>query len=308
MGGKGGGGGNPAAEAAAREAARRARIAGNIKAVKARFYAPGTPRDVPEGITGMQANPAYAATIARYAPDEHNTGITAGSQAAEDYVRRAGHLEGISPTRQYNTNQAAIDPATAYNQNIPLTDQPTAERLAAFEDIENRIRNRFMPEFRDTTTDARRELKFALARRGIFGGSAQLDAEGRFRDRVAEGENEIGQRVVSGRNEKQRLDTNLLNNLISQAQADTERSALMSGIGATQLSNASRAQQAATDRALATNFADVGTLFKKINDQRALQQGIGNTSNLAALMGLNRNQSTADLIGRSTNAYYGTPS
>ena len=306
--GKGGGGDGGAAEAAAAaEAARRSRIASNIEAVKGQFFNKETPRVVPAGIsrTVTETNPAYTQAIQDYRESQDDWGAI-DDQSLID----RGYLRGIDPqrTRTYNTNQAAIDAATTYNKNVPLTDQPTAARLAAFEDIENRVRNRFIPEFRDTTTDARRELKFALARRGIFGGSAQLDAEGRFRDRVAEGENEIGQRVVSARNEKQRLDTNLLNNLISQAQADTERSALMSGIGATQLSNASRAQQAATDRALATNFADVGTLFKKINDQRALQQGIGNTSNLAALMGLNRNQSTADLIGRSTNAYYGTPS
>ena len=277
MGGKGGGGGNPAAEAAAREAARRARISANIGAVKARFYAPNVAKPVPEAIYGSRM-------VSQYDP---NTGET--RQVPE----------------QYATNQAAIDEATAYNKDPGLSDSPTAERLAAMSDIEDRVRNRFIPEFADQTSDARRELKFALARRGIFGGSAQIDAEGRFRDRVAEGEREIGERAVSARNEKMRLDTNLMNNLISQAQADTERSALLSGIGASQLSNASRAQSAATDRALATGFGDVGTLFKKINDQRALQAGIGSTSNLARLLGGNQNQSTADLFASGNKAYGG---
>ena len=277
MGGKGGGGGNPAAEAAAREAARRARISGNIRAVKQRFYAMEPEKDVPESIWGSRMKTVW--------DEDHNRDI----QVPEQYV----------------TNQAAIDEATKWNEERPLTDNPTAERLAAMSDIEDRVRNRFIPEFADQTSDARRELKFALARRGIFGGSAQLDAEGRFRDRVAEGEREIGERAVSARNEKMRLDTNLMNNLISQAQADTERSALLSGIGASQLSNASRAQSAATDRALATGFGDVGTLFKKINDQRALQAGIGSTSNLARLLGGNQNQSTADLFASGNTAYGG---
>ena len=277
MGGKGGGGGNPAAEAAAREAARRARISANIGAVKARFYAPNVAKPVPEAIYGSRM-------VSQYDP---STGET--RQVPE----------------QYATNQAAIDEATAYNKDPGLSDNPTAERLAAMSDIEDRVRNRFIPEFADQTSDARRELKFALARRGIFGGSAQIDAEGRFRDRVAEGEREIGERAVSARNEKMRLDTNLMNNLISQAQADTERSALLSGIGASQLSNASRAQSAATDRALATGFGDVGTLFKKINDQRALQSGIGSTSNLARLLGGNQNQSTADLFASGSSPYGG---
>ena len=277
MGGKGGGGGNPAAEAAAREAARRARISGNIRAVKQRFYAMEPGKDVPEAIYGTRMVQQYDPNLDTYSP----------------------------VPQQYATNQAAIDEATKWNAERPLSDNPTAERLAAMSDIEDRVRNRFIPEFADQTSDARRELKFALARRGIFGGSAQIDAEGRFRDRVSEGEREIGERAVSARNEKMRLDTNLMNNLISQAQADTERSALLSGIGASQLSNASRAQSAATDRALATGFGDVGTLFKKINDQRALQSGIGSTSNLARLLGGNQNQSTADLFASGSTAYGG---
>ena len=256
--GKGGGGGsNAAAEAAAREAARRSRIAGNIRAVKERFYAMEPEKAVPEALYGSRMQSIY----------DENTGRT--TQVPEQYV----------------TNQAAIDEANQWNTERPLTDNPTAARLTAFQDIEDRVRNRFIPEFRDTTTDARRELKFALARRGIFGGSAQGDAEQRFRDRVSEGEQEIGQRVVSARNEKMRLDNNLLNNLINQAQADTERSALLSGIGSTQLSNANRAMSTATDRAMATNFSDVGTLFKKINDQNALRAGIGSNSQLSALLG-----------------------
>ena len=301
MGGKGGGGGGAAAAAAQREAARRARISANIKAVKSRFYAPATEREVPEAIPGMRVNPNYAPAVRRYEEEVREGIYPAGDPGGlERYTRN------IPQQVPYNVNQSAISSALAYNRDLPLTDQPTPERLAAFEDIENRVRNRFIPEFQDTTTDARRELKFALARRGIFGGSAQIDAEGRFRDRVAEGENEIGQRVLSARNEKERLDTNLLNNLINQAQADTEQSVLLSGVGASQLSNASRAQQAATDRALATNFADVSTLFKKINDQRAFQSGIGTTSNLAAILGLNRNQSTADLLGRTQPGSFGT--
>jgi hypothetical protein len=277
MGGKGGGGGNPAAEAAAREAARRARISGNIRAVKERFYAVEAEKDVPEALYGSRMKSVY---------DSNN-----------DSYREV--------PEQYVTNQSAIDEATNWNQNRPFTESPTAERLTAMSDIEDRVRNRFIPEFADTTTDARRELKFALARRGIFGGSAQVDAEGRFRDRVAEGEREIGQRAVTARNEKMRLDTNLMNNLIAQAQADTERSALLSGIGASQLSNSSRARSAATDQAMATGFGDVGTLFKKINDQRALQSGIGSSSNLARLLGGNQNQSTADLFNSSSKPVYG---
>tara|TARA_B100000029_G_scaffold115085_2_gene107534 strand:- start:1773 stop:2663 length:891 start_codon:yes stop_codon:yes gene_type:complete len=273
--GKGGGGGSSAAaEMAAREAARRSRIAGNVQAVKERFFAKANPRVVPDA-SSVPA-PIYATRMVRrqFHDDPYNDPVY--RMVPEQYATNQAEIDAA---------QKAIDDAVAYNQNLPLSDNPTAERLAAFEDIEQRVRNRFLPEFQDTTTDARRELKFALARRGIFGGSAQADAERRFRDRVVQGENEIASRAVAARNEKERLDNNLMNNLINQAQADTERSALLSGIGATQLSNANRAMSSATDRALATNFADVGTLFKRINDQNALRAGIGNNTALAQLLG-----------------------
>jgi len=273
--GKGGGGSSAAAEMAAREAARRSRIAGNVQAVKERFFAKESPRVVPDASSVPEPIYATRQVPRTFYVDQYD------DQGQTRYV-----------PEQYATNQAemdaaqkAIDDAVAYNQNLPLSDNPTAERLSAFEDIEQRVRNRFLPEFQDTTTDARRELKFALARRGIFGGSAQGDAERRFRDRVVQGENEIASRAVAARNEKERLDNNLMNNLINQAQADTERSALLSGIGATQLSNANRAMSSATDRALATNFSDVGTLFKRINDQNALRAGVGNNTALAQLLG-----------------------
>jgi len=98
--GKGGGGGGDGG-AAAREAARRARITGNIEAVKARFY-------------------------------------------------------------------------------DPVTGQITAGRQGLLSDVGTRIENRYLPEFQDESKDAQRELKFALSRRGLLGGSAQSDAQTRY--------------------------------------------------------------------------------------------------------------------------------
>ena len=210
--GKGGGGGDggAAAAAAAREAARRARIASSIKAVKGRFF-------------------------------------------------------------------------------DPLTEDPTQARLDSFADIEGRVKNRFLPEFQDTVSDARRELKFALARRGIFGGTAQRDAENRFADRIGEGEREIADRVLSARNEKERLDQSLLKSLTNQAQSDIDQATLLSGIGSSFQSNNNRALTAATDQNLQTLFGDVGTLFKDINDSQALQRGFNSSgANLGALFGQNK--------------------
>ena len=257
--GKGGGGGGGAAEAqAAREAARRARIGSSIEAIKRRFFAPkNAPIDIPTGTP--------FAVEQRYQDDN------SGGQQLVDFQKK-----GFS-------NQGAIDSANAFN--LEIGDKPTATRQAGFDDLQERVRSRFLPEFKDTVTDARRELKFALARRGIFGGSAQGDAENRFADRISEGEREISDRVTSASNEKERLDQSLINNLISQAQSDVSQSTLLSGLGSSLQSNNNRALTSATNSNLNTLFTDVGTLFKDINDSRALQQGFSGAGGLGSLLG-----------------------
>ena len=253
--GKGGGGGDGgAAAAAAAEAARKARIAGNIQAVKSQFFAREAEKDVPEALYGSRMKNTYF--------------------PGEDQYRNV--------PEQYVTNQAAIDEATSWNENRPFTDRATEGRLSSLTDIENRIRDRFLPDFEQDIGDAKRELKFALSRRSLLGSSAQADAESRLMDRIGEGRRAIDQRVASGRSEKEALDQTLMNNLISQAQADVSRSSLMGGIGSSFLSNKNRAVNMANQQAMGNIFTDVGSLFKEIQDQKAVQQGMANAALFAS--------------------------
>lgn len=252
--GKGGGGGDGGAAAArAEEAARKARISGNIDAVKRQFFASEDAQIVPDPILGD-------------VPYRRRTGYDneLGEQTFEDSFRPG------------NINQAEIDSAIAFNKNRPLTDDPTAARVASFADIEKRVRDRFVPDFDQDIGDARRELKFALSRRNLLGSSGQVDAEGRLDDRIAQGQRAISERVSGARSSKEAFDENLLNNLVGQAQADISRSSLLSGLGANLLSNSNRAVTGANQQVLGNMFGDVGTLFKEINDQRAINAGLAN--------------------------------
>ena len=204
--GKGGGGGGDGG-AAAREAARRARITGNIQAVKARFY-------------------------------------------------------------------------------DPVTGQITAGRQGLLSDVGTRIENRYLPEFQDESKDAQRELKFALSRRGLLGGSAQSDAQTRYADRISKGERDISQRVLSGRAEQERLDNALMDSLIGQAQSDADRDVLLSGITNQQTTNAANAAARINQNQFPNLFSDVSTLFKKINDTAQFQRGLqGSPQSWAGLFG-----------------------
>ena len=279
--GKGGGGDGGAAEAAAAaEAARRSRIASNIEAVKGQFFNKETPRVVPAGIsrTVTETNPAYTQAIQDYRESQDDW----GGVSAQSLRDRGYSIPEEMRTRTYNTNQAAIDEAVAYNTNRPFTNQYTPARLASFEDIENRVRDRFLPDFEQDIGDARRELKFALSRRNLLGSSAQADAEARLMDRIGEGRRSIDQRVAGARSEKEALDQSLMNNLMAQAQSDVSRGSLLGGIGTSFMANKNRAINMANQQAMGNIFQDVGSLFKEIQDQRSIQQGMANAALFAS--------------------------
>ncbi len=153
----------------------------------------------------------------------------------------------------------------------------TADREAQFLDVENRVRERFLPEFQDQTKDATRELGFALSRRGLAGGSSQVDAEGRLADRVSQGERAIGEKVITARNEKQRLDQNLLSNLLNQANADANRDSLFNNLSQKQLASSASATELGIRDEVGNLFGDVGSLFKQINDRDSYQRGFNNS-------------------------------
>ena len=277
--GKGGGGGDGGA-AAAQEAenARRARIADNIKAVKQQFYGQPAARDVPEAIIG-------------------NRMVREWEEAYD------GGGEYVNKNQQYTVNQADIDSANSFNSDRGFTNNPTQARMTSLDNIEGRVRDRFLPDFEQDIGDARRELKFALSRRNLLGSSAQADAEGRLQDRVGEGRRVIDQRVASARSGKEALDQQLMNNLIGQAQSDVSRSSLLGGVGNSFLANTNSAINSANQQSMGNMFQDVGSLFKEINDQKAIQQGMANAAMFSGAM---RNNPTNLFGGSSTNKYSGT--
>ncbi len=166
---------------------------------------------------------------------------------------------------------------------------PTDEREARFVDIENRTREFFTPQFEQDVGDAQRELDFALARRGTFGGSAQVDAQGRLADKVGLGEREIGQKVLGARTEAERLDNILLSNLLDQANQDGDRQGILAGARSGQIANTNTAFSNITRNAIENQFSNVGTLFKDISDTGIINQGVQQGAQIAALLGKTNN-------------------
>ena len=156
----------------------------------------------------------------------------------------------------------------------PATGKITVPRQQALDDVESKVQQRFLPEFQKDTVNAQRELKFAISRRGLSGGSAQSDASSRLRDRVAETERDISQRALVARNEAERGQQNLLDNLIAQAQSDTDQSILLNQASSGQNAAINRAVDSAKAQSLPNAFQDVGTLFKDIVERRNFNQGV----------------------------------
>lgn len=251
MGGKGGGGGGDGG-AAAREAARKKRVDESIRAINALFFQRATPMAVPDPIMGR------VKVGEEYLP---------GQESYDWSVRQPVYGTGV-------TNQAEIDRIKAENEKRGFAGDYTPERLQALEGVQEKVEQRFMPEFRRDTANAQRELKFALARRGLIGGSAQSDASSRLRQRVADTERDIAQRALVARNEAERGQQALLDNLVAQAQADTEQSVLLNQASSGQNAAINRAVESAKAQALPNAFQDVGTLFKDIVERRNFNQGV----------------------------------
>ena len=265
--GKGGGGGGDGG-AAAREAARKGRVDSSIRAINELFFGRKNAQvDVPAGIP-----------FARELRDFGGGGI-GGDTGGEQYYQRPGF-----------SNQAAISAANA--NNSALGTNLTPERIAALDNVQSTIENKFLPELEEDTSDAKRELKFALARRGLLGGSAQSDASGRLRERVSDTERDIGSRALVARNSAEASQQRLLDNLTAQAQADTDQSILLNQATSGQNAAVNSAVDTANAQQLPNVFQDVGSLFKQIVDKNNLNTGLR--------QGLNpnsQNSTTTSLFG-----------
>jgi len=182
-----------------------------------------------------------------------------------------------------NTN-AKVGPFKAFK--FDSNPEITPERAEALQQVEEDVRNRFVPDFNELTDEATRELDFTLARRGLFGGSAQTDAEGRLGRRISKGEQDIASRVIGARSAKESFDNDLLNSLLAQSAAGASKNAIFSNLTNRFALNAQRAVNDATTSSLVNPFTNVSSLFKNIND--ASQFNSGGTAEAARLAALLR--------------------
>jgi hypothetical protein len=72
----------------------------------------------------------------------------------------------------------------------------------------------------------------------------------------------------------------------------------LGGLGASLTANSDRAISQVNQQALGNIFGDVGNLFKEINDQRAVQAGLGN----ANLFQAQQNTNPSNLFSRNSQA------
>lgn len=170
-------------------------------------------------------------------------------------------------------DQFALDKDIRSNFFQPGTDTPTAARTAQFGDIEQRVRNRFIPDFNELTSDANRELKFAIGRRGLFSGSAETEAQSRLARRVTKGEDEIALRVLGARSAKENADRSLMTTLFNQSAAGGNRDVVLGGINSGLQAATNNAVQQATIQAIENPFQDVGSLFKNVNNNSQFVAG-----------------------------------
>lgn len=92
------------------------------------------------------------------------------------------------------------------------------ERQEAYDQHRQHVQEYNMDRHQREATDANRNLRFTLARRGLTGGSAHTDAQGRLDRNVSDQAMAIGQHADAAANRLRAADQRTQSQLISQAQ------------------------------------------------------------------------------------------
>lgn len=176
-----------------------------------------------------------------------------------------------------------------------IFDKPDPNRL---ENIKNTTTAYYTPKLAEQREQGSRDLKFELARRGLIGGSAEVDALEQLQKREDEAREQIGSFATQAVDRAKALDNALKNNLIAQANAGGNQETLTSNALSGQLTNATQAQNEIKLQNLGNLFSDAGLLFRNI------EVGRGNAAGRSAIQNLlaKRNPFSRS----STSSYYGS--
>lgn len=136
----------------------------------------------------------------------------------------------------------------------------------------NNLQNYYTGQVNNQEAINARNLKFAMARSGLTGGSASVDSNTQLQKDYTQGLLQATQAATAGVNSLKQADLNSENQLISQAQAGGGVGVIPGQIAATQAANLAQGQNYANSNAVNNLFTGTAGIYNQEQQAAALRK------------------------------------
>lgn len=136
----------------------------------------------------------------------------------------------------------------------------------------NNLQNYYTGQVNNQEAINARNLKFAMARSGLSGGSASVDSNTQLQKDYTQGLLQATQAATAGVNSLKQADLNSENQLISQAQAGGGVGVIPGQIAATQAANLAQGQNYANSNAVNNLFTGTMGIYNQEQQAAALRK------------------------------------
>lgn len=155
--------------------------------------------------------------------------------------------------RQQSINQSIDQINTAYG---------SPQRAAQIDQFGNALQDYYTGQVNEQEATNARNLKFAEARSGLTGGSANVDANTQLAKDYTKGLLQASQQAQAGKASLQQADISSKNNLISLAESGAYLGAIPSQIASVQQANLGAAKNYGNANALGNLFAGTAGIYQ----------------------------------------------
>jgi hypothetical protein len=175
--------------------------------------------------------------------------------------------------------QAQINNSVTQIQNA----YANPNRQAQYTQYGNTLQNYYTGQVNNQEAINARNLKFAMARSGLSGGSAAVDSNTQLQKDYSQGLLQATQAATSGVNSLKQADINSQNQLINMAQAGGNVGSIPGQVAQAQAANLGMGQNYANANAVNNLFAGTGQIYN--NEQNAAALRKAQTSPYGSLYG-----------------------
>jgi hypothetical protein len=176
------------------------------------------------------------------------------------------------------TKRARLDEAERQFKMQEATDRLNAvfdspERAGQVQDFLAALREQYGNQLNRQQTDAKRNLKFSLARGGLTGGSANVDANRRMGEEYTDALLGAENRAQAAVGDLRGQDESSRSNLISMIRAGLDSTTAASRAGSAMQANAQSAQGRAMSDGLGDMFGSTADLYKRQTEAAERRRG-----------------------------------